>query len=366
MVTATFLTEDSYLGNQTEPLTLNRYNYCVSSYLNYTDPSGNWLYADEISELYAKYNQLDANCKKKNATPTYTQVRKFLSAMREVGRTDVDVDYVLNYNYQLGRTYVKSVEESANERNSNYECEIVQWISSRAPRLALQDSTETYLDWQLNRINNNGKLKWNQEKIDKVWEASVAYYNKTKVQVDPRLLLAIIIQEGTGSFNTDKNNLAADGQNGVNENFDNDLALAMDFLGGKIIAYTYYHDQFSAARQSAFEKELPGIKDYDDILHYLNWNTPRLHLISPGFSSGIYAGHNDWNRGIRAIYSNLAFDGAAQKYTDYVASLDPNVFLNTAKRFNIEISEVEFKEDKTGQNSSGNKNGEYTIVGVVK
>ena len=41
MVTATFLTEDSYLGSLTEPLTLNRYNYCVSSYLNYTDPSGN-------------------------------------------------------------------------------------------------------------------------------------------------------------------------------------------------------------------------------------------------------------------------------------------------------------------------------------
>ena len=41
MVTAAFLTEDSYLGSQTEPLTLNRYNYCVSSYLNYTDPSGN-------------------------------------------------------------------------------------------------------------------------------------------------------------------------------------------------------------------------------------------------------------------------------------------------------------------------------------
>ena len=41
VVTATFLTEDNYLGNQTEPLTLNRYNYCVSSYLNYTDPSGN-------------------------------------------------------------------------------------------------------------------------------------------------------------------------------------------------------------------------------------------------------------------------------------------------------------------------------------
>ena len=42
VVIATFLTEDSYLGNINEPLTLNRYNYCVSSYLNYQDPSGNF------------------------------------------------------------------------------------------------------------------------------------------------------------------------------------------------------------------------------------------------------------------------------------------------------------------------------------
>ena len=40
VVTANFLTEDSYLGNIREPLTLNRYNYCISSYLNYVDPSG--------------------------------------------------------------------------------------------------------------------------------------------------------------------------------------------------------------------------------------------------------------------------------------------------------------------------------------
>ena len=41
VVTANFLTEDSYLGNLREPLTLNRYNYCISSYLNYVDSSGN-------------------------------------------------------------------------------------------------------------------------------------------------------------------------------------------------------------------------------------------------------------------------------------------------------------------------------------
>ena len=41
VVTANFLTEDTYLGNIIEPLTLNRYNYCSSSPLNYVDPSGN-------------------------------------------------------------------------------------------------------------------------------------------------------------------------------------------------------------------------------------------------------------------------------------------------------------------------------------
>ena len=47
-MTANFLTEDSYLGSINEPLTLNRYNYCISSYPNYEDPSGNTF--DPISE----------------------------------------------------------------------------------------------------------------------------------------------------------------------------------------------------------------------------------------------------------------------------------------------------------------------------
>ena len=35
-----FFTEDSYLGNIREPLTLNRYAYCVGNPVNYVDPSG--------------------------------------------------------------------------------------------------------------------------------------------------------------------------------------------------------------------------------------------------------------------------------------------------------------------------------------
>jgi len=38
--TADFLTEDSYLGKTTDPLTQNRYNYVKGSPLNYMDPSG--------------------------------------------------------------------------------------------------------------------------------------------------------------------------------------------------------------------------------------------------------------------------------------------------------------------------------------
>ena len=38
--TAGFISEDSYLGDITDPLTLNRYNYVMGSPLNYMDPSG--------------------------------------------------------------------------------------------------------------------------------------------------------------------------------------------------------------------------------------------------------------------------------------------------------------------------------------
>ena len=48
-----FLTEDTYLGDISDPLTLNRYNYVVSNPLNYTDPSGHEnLSGDEILDMF--------------------------------------------------------------------------------------------------------------------------------------------------------------------------------------------------------------------------------------------------------------------------------------------------------------------------
>ena len=52
MTTASFLTEDAYLGSIREPLTLNRYNYCLSSYLNDRDPSGNKVIGDFFRNIW--------------------------------------------------------------------------------------------------------------------------------------------------------------------------------------------------------------------------------------------------------------------------------------------------------------------------
>ena len=45
--TAAFMSEDSYLGDISDPLSLNRYNYVKSSYLNYMDPSGHDVMSPE-------------------------------------------------------------------------------------------------------------------------------------------------------------------------------------------------------------------------------------------------------------------------------------------------------------------------------
>ena len=82
VVTATFLTEDSYLGSQTEPLTLNRYNYCVSSYLNYTDPSGNST-ENDVDRILREYPIL-SNQKSEQAIAVESFVNGVLGSAAKV------------------------------------------------------------------------------------------------------------------------------------------------------------------------------------------------------------------------------------------------------------------------------------------
>ena len=93
------------------------------------------------------------------------------------------------------------------------------------------------------------------------------------------MLIAIVCVEGTGSFDTNSVVKAGDGGNGPQEDFEKDLDYALDLVGGKVIVYAAYQQSFSEVRQKAYEQGLSGIKDYDDILHYINWQTPRVSLV---------------------------------------------------------------------------------------
>ncbi len=107
---------------------------------------------------------------------------------------------------------------------------------------------------------------------------------------------------------------------------------------------------------------MAGIKDYDDVLHYINWETPRVSTISQKTDIGIYAGNNNWNRDVRQVYGEIAFDGAAGKYTEYALSLGPDKLEETTQKMGIEIQTVQFHAVKEGQDEEGEANDEYVII----
>ena len=134
------------------------------------------------------------------------------------------------------------------------------------------------------------------------------------------------------------------------------------YLSGKVIAYGFYKDDFSKEREKAYQKGLAGIRDYDDILHYINWKTPRISMISNKIESGIYAGNNNWNRDVRQVYGELAFDGAAKQYTDYALSFGKSKLIEVAQKLGIIVPSFIFESKQEGMDSNGKLNKEYVIL----
>lgn len=252
------------------------------------------------------------------------------------------------------------------------EPEELPWIPSDILQLEGETKAEKNLKKWIDHLNggiSNPVLEWNQDKITNIWEACREYYEENSVQVDPRLLLAIIAKEGTGSFNTSSKNKAGDGGNGVELNFENDCDNAVNFLGGKIITYIVYNEAFSKAREEAYNKGYAGIKDYDDILHYINWETPRLLFSSDDskiFESGVYADDNNWNSGVRQIYSELVHDNVTAEYTEYVKGLKKDILKKIANREGIDVrKKVDFEASQKGMDSKRKPNQEYVVIGII-
>lgn len=210
---------------------------------------------------------------------------------------------------------------------------------------------EQYLN---RRLSGEAFSEWDQDKIDELWKACEQIYDAYGIQVDPRLLLAIIIHEGTGSFNTSSENLAGDGQNGPEADYALDLMKANALVFGKILGYMYYHEEFEMAVANC-----PELNGQGGIFHYMNWKTPIVRLNSGIVEPGVYATHSEWADDVESLYESLTYDGASSDYNDYILSLDKDQIQIIAG--DIVFPEYSFVAEQDGNDSEGSKDNTWTV-----
>ena len=109
--TANFLTEDSYLGDISDPLTLNRYNYVKGSPLNYIDPSGH--IPDDLALANRKNLQKNVSLANssdaKRANERITGQTSSESAKRE-----------LNEKQRKAWNYIKDLIQKAQDKTNDF------------------------------------------------------------------------------------------------------------------------------------------------------------------------------------------------------------------------------------------------------
>ena len=114
VVTATFITEDFYpqdmwaLWNITEPLTLNRYNYCVSSPLNYVDPSGHAVEDSIVSSVIG-----DDSIPWTEKVYALNERINFYHTVQYISDPNANFGFVIDYDYEGDRDYLNEAYAKA-------------------------------------------------------------------------------------------------------------------------------------------------------------------------------------------------------------------------------------------------------------
>ena len=215
------------------------------------------------------------------------------------------------------------------------------WWYGKTPSY-MQDETLKEIIDEINQFGDviaNPVLAWNQTKINELWRRSENYLLQYGVDLDPRLVLAIIRVEGTGSFNTNLDELAGDGGGGIQTNFDADVSSANALLYGKLLGYIHYKDQFQEAVQKNNDGTYPYITGEGDIFQYMNWQTPRFFSQSPWypsiknyFESGVYAENVYWYNTVIEKYNLLTIGSiesgvgeGADLYAEYAKTIPASV-----------------------------------------
>lgn len=189
------------------------------------------------------------------------------------------------------------------------------------------------------------QLTWTQAKIDRLWQKA------NEIGIDPRVMLAVLFQEGTGSFNTNAavpvqwwtGTQYVRGGSGPQPDFEEDLADALEsHILAKVRAYGYYAAQFQQAVVSG------GLGD-GNLFQYVNWITPWVKSSGWVIRPGPYATHTVWWKGLQNYFDNLCGEGATHAYSLYMAAHPaPVISTPPAVRFSLTRNGTSTNDHETG------------------
>ena len=113
-------------------------------------------------------------------------------------------------------------------------------------------------------------LSWNQDKINRTYEECYRFSVEKGILISPKLALAIIQVEGTGSYDTNSEvKKHYDNENGPQHDFETDTEYAFNLIYSKLGGYLVYGDEYRRAAQEI------GITE-NLLFTYLCQDTPKL------------------------------------------------------------------------------------------
>lgn len=169
-------------------------------------------------------------------------------------------------------------------------------------------------------------LKWNQEKINKTYEVCREYSIESGILVSPKIALAIIGAEGTGSYDT--NGKVSDfynGGHGPQHDFDIDTENGLELVKNKLAGFIVYKDEYESAAISA------GLNE-NLMIYYLCQRNPILGKDK----TGVYAEDDFWIEVVIEKYQKYSKD-TKDNERDYIK--DYEMFLEGYDKTLIENSD---------------------------
>ena len=171
-----------------------------------------------------------------------------------------------------------------------------------------------------------GLFSWNQEKINQTYDECLKHSVETGILISPKLALAIIGAEGTGSYDTNSEVASCyNNGNGPQHDFPVDTELALNLLTNKLAGFIVYKDDYISASSINGGKER-------HLITYLCERTPILGKNQ----TGVYAESSLWIDVVEEKYQKYS-KNAEDDERDYVK--DYETFLEGYDKDIIEIKD---------------------------